>query len=113
MEAADYRPNTAKNPKNLTESKGWEELLEKHLPDVKITEAHREALEATKIHTSHTEPDIVVPDHQTRLRAVDLAYKIKDKYPKEGLSGGVHFHQHIEEQKEKYSWSTKDLSRKT
>lgn len=32
-----------------------------------------DATEATKIHTSHTEPDVVVPDHPTRLKASEIA----------------------------------------
>ena len=30
MRDAGYKPKTAKNPKNLTESEAWKELMEKH-----------------------------------------------------------------------------------
>lgn len=76
---AGYDATTAKNPKNLTESKAWTELMEEYLPDDKILEVHAKGLEATKIHTSHTEPDKEIVDHPTRLKAVELAYKIKRK----------------------------------
>jgi len=33
MRDAGYSPNTAKNPKKLTESNAWNELLEEILPD--------------------------------------------------------------------------------
>lgn len=79
MLEAGYDPTTAKNPKNLTESKGWKELLEKHLPDNRLLEVHNEALDAVKIVSSHTEPDYTVPDVPTRLRAVELGYKVKGK----------------------------------
>jgi hypothetical protein len=77
---AGYKPATAKNPSKLTESKAWPALLEKYLPDEKLLATHDEALEATKIFSSHTEPDKEIPDHPTRLKAVELAYKVKNKY---------------------------------
>ena len=77
---AGYDPTTAKNPKNLTESKAWPDLVEEYLPDEEVVKAHNRGLNATKIHTSHTEPDVVVDDIPTQLKAVDLAYKVKAKY---------------------------------
>lgn len=104
MIGAGYSPSMARShPDRLTKNEEFMALLDKELRDDAIVQAHKDALKATKIHTSHTEPDIEVPDHQTRLKAVDLAYKIKDRYPKEGIAGGLHFHQHIEEQKAKYA----------
>lgn len=76
---AGYDPTTAKNPKNLTESKAWAEMMDNLLPDEKILLRHFESLDATKIFSSHTEPDKEVPDNQTRLKAVELAYKVKGK----------------------------------
>ena len=74
-----YAPTTAKNPDHLTESKGWEELMNKYLPDDKLLTVHERALDATKIHGSMTEPDKEVPDIPTQLRAVELGYKVKKK----------------------------------
>lgn len=79
MREAGYSENTVVDPSNLTNSKGWKELMEKHLPDNKLLEVHESALEATKVITSHTEPDYVVPDYQIRLKAVELGYKVKGK----------------------------------
>jgi len=88
MLSAGYAPATAKNPKNLTESKGWNELLEKYLPDDKLLKKHDEALEANKIISANitygeanekTNDFIEVPDEVTRLRAVELGYKVKKK----------------------------------
>lgn len=89
---AGYSPATAKNPDHLTESKGWAELMEKYLPDDKVLEAHQAGLEATKTsnaaillnkngETIKAEEQglIEVPDHPTRLKAVELAYKVKRK----------------------------------
>ena len=81
-----YAPSTAKNPNELTESKGWQELMDKHLPDSKLLTVHEEALDATKIHGSLTEPDREVPDIPTRLRAVELGYKLKKRLGEGGIS---------------------------
>ena len=74
MIQAGYSPATAKNPKNLTESKAWPMLIERYIPDNEILQAHWEALKATK-----QDGMVKVPDHQVRLRAVELAYKIKGR----------------------------------
>lgn len=71
-----YSPATAKTPQKLTESKAWQELMEEHLPDDKILIKHEEALEANKWNDFTGERE---PDHQVRLKAVDLAYKLKGK----------------------------------
>jgi hypothetical protein len=74
-----YTPHTASKPSNLTDSKGWKELVETYLPDDKLLEVHNKALNATKIVTSHTEPDYAIDDVPTQLRAVELGYKVKGK----------------------------------
>lgn len=79
MKLAGYSAASAKDPQRLTRSKGWQELMRKYLPDDKLLVKHEEALEAMKV-TSHGESDHEVPDHTTRLKAVDLAYKLKSKY---------------------------------
>lgn len=42
MREAGYSPKTAKNPKILTESKAWRELLDEYLPDDLILGALRD-----------------------------------------------------------------------
>lgn len=49
MREANYSPKTAKNPKNLTESKAWIEIMEKGLPDEELMEVHRGLLKSTRI----------------------------------------------------------------
>lgn len=80
MLEAGYSPAMAKNPQDLTGSKGWEKLMETLLPDEKLLLRHAEGLDATKIHTSHTEPDREVPDYATRAKYVELGYKVKNKF---------------------------------
>ena len=49
MRRAGYSENTIKNPKNLTASKTWQELMDEYLPDDKLAQKHTELLDATKI----------------------------------------------------------------
>lgn len=49
MREVGYPPNTAKNPKNLTETKGWKQLMEEYLSDNDLAQKHKELLNATKI----------------------------------------------------------------
>jgi hypothetical protein len=85
MIGADYSPRTARAPTKLTNSKGWQELMDKYLPDDEILEVHKRALHATKIHGSLTEPDKEVLDIPTQLKAVELSYKVKHKVGPEVL----------------------------
>jgi hypothetical protein len=79
MTKAGYSLNTAKTPQKLTESKGWQILIEKQLPDSKLARVHKSVLKATKWFVSPTEADKEVPDYPTRLKAVELGYKLKHK----------------------------------
>ena len=49
MREVGYSKGTAKNPKNLTKSKAWRELMRKYLPDKDLAESHKQLLNATKI----------------------------------------------------------------
>ncbi len=49
MLEAGYEPNTAHNPTDLTESKGWKELMEEHLPTTLLAKKHVELLQSKKI----------------------------------------------------------------
>lgn len=77
MREVGYDEATATHPKDLTESKGWKELMEKFLPDEKLFKKHDQALEAIKIVTSPTGPDTPMPDYAIQLKAVELGYKVK------------------------------------
>ena len=82
MREVGYDPTTAKNPKNLTDSKAWNELVEKHLPDDKLLTKHEEALEATKWNDFTGERE---EDHAIRLKGVELGYKLKRRLGVETL----------------------------
>lgn len=49
MIQAGLSPNTANTPQKLTESKGWKELMEKHLSDDKLAKAHNELLNQKRL----------------------------------------------------------------
>lgn len=81
MELAGYDEKTAMNPKqNFVDSRGVEELRKEYknhltqlgLGPAKIAAKMAEWLDATKISTSLTEPDKIVNDYQTQLKAGEM-----------------------------------------
>lgn len=61
MRRAGYSEASAKNPKFLTESPTWQELLDRHLTDEKLVAKHKDLLNATKLESA-TFPDYVPKD---------------------------------------------------
>ena len=76
---AGYSKATAKTPQKLTKSKSWKQVMQKYLPDYKLFRKHEEALDATKLHGTNSD-FVEIPDHAIRLKAVEIAYKLKGKY---------------------------------
>jgi len=86
MEMADYSPATAKNPQNLTQSKGFWEVLNDEIPDQFGIDVHKAGLEAY-----HEVPRIVdrdekgnpiyayvkVPDFHAQHKFLELLYRAK------------------------------------
>ena len=85
MRVAEYAPSTVNQPQVLTKSKAWQEIMEEHLDNNKIFTKHEEALEATKWNDFTGERE---EDHNIRLKAVDMAYKLKG-YLKDVNTGGI------------------------
>lgn len=87
MLEAGYSLATAKNPQELTKSKGWIDLISVYLPDSKLVATHIELLNAAKViqiatytneETGEITPGFIkVPDWQTRIKGLELAYKLK------------------------------------
>lgn len=77
-----YSPNSAKNPKQVTETKSWEMLLEMYLPDDLIARKAKEGLDAV------TNGDVI--DYSVRQRYLETALKMKGKITekKDITSGG-------------------------
>lgn len=78
MLLAGYDLDTAKKPKNLTESKGWKQLLTRFLPDDLLAVVHYDGL-MSKDNQGN-------PDYSVRHKYLDTAYKIKDKYPQKQIN---------------------------
>lgn len=75
MREAGYTEASAKNPKNLTESKGFAELRDEYLPKELVLEAHKKALTAMRIHGTN-DNFIEIEDHPVQLKAAELYYKM-------------------------------------
>lgn len=84
MIKAGYSPKTALNAKaNFVESRGgaiaieqWREKLRGiGITDDFMAKKQMEWVTATKIKSSMTEPDRVVPDYETQLKAADMIRK--------------------------------------
>jgi len=84
MIRANYSPKTALHPKeNLLQSKGAKTIIERYqeaytrvgiTPDYMASKT-KEWLEAKKIKGSMTEPDKIVPDYETQLKAAEMVRK--------------------------------------
>ena len=64
---------------NIAETDSWQALMKEHIPDSQLLKVEKEGLEATKIHTSHTEPDREVIDYPTRHKYLETGLKLKGK----------------------------------
>jgi len=91
MKIANYAPSTVKTTGKLTRTKGWKELIEKELPDGLLAERHRELLNKREVNLIRKKGDtgeeifevLNQPETQATSKALDMAYKIKSRYPKE------------------------------
>lgn len=88
MREAGYTAASAKNPKDLTKTVGWQKLLKKYLPDDLLLKVHKEGLGAIreeyrvvgKKKNGMSIYDFVkVPDYQTRHRYLETGYKVRKK----------------------------------
>lgn len=79
MLKAGYKPETARTQIARTfRGKSIQEKLKQF--DNKALRRFDEAFDAEKIEHSLTEPDVITPDHQIRLKAVDMQFKARGVY---------------------------------
>ena len=80
MKEAGYKPSTSRHPKkNFIALKGtavavekWREALRgSGLDESLLIRKYKEWIDATKIKSSLTEPDKIVPDYETQLKVKD------------------------------------------
>ena len=69
MVEVGYSENTAKTPQKLTESRGWQELMDEYMPDTQLAQVHQKWM--------------LDEDGHISLKAVDMAYKLKGSYAPE------------------------------
>lgn len=83
MRQGGYSPATAKTPQKLTESKGFQSLVDEVMPDRDLLALHREGLSATLVKTAQFEGSITdekeYADYPTRHKYLETAYKIKGR----------------------------------
>lgn len=77
MRKAGYSDNYANSPDKIKKTKGWKELMDKHLPDSLLAEKHRALLNKTELDKQ--------PDTQAVRAGLDMAYKLKGKYATDKL----------------------------
>lgn len=83
MREAGYSPKSAHNPKQLTKSKGWQQLMDKYLPDAFLAKKHKELL-------NKKEKGEV--DTQAVSKGLDMAYKLKGRYENDGPDVNIDNH---------------------
>lgn len=82
MRDVGYSDITASKPSNLTDSKGWKELMEDNLPTNELMKVHKEGLEASTQVVTNGQV-IANPDYSVRHKYLDTAYKLKGSYAAE------------------------------
>lgn len=88
MVKAGYSKETSLKPTLLTKTKGWQELMEKYLPDESLIKIHKEGLSATTKKPHLIDRDdkgrpiydyIDEDDYAVRHRYLETAYKLKKR----------------------------------
>lgn len=96
MREVGYDESSATKPSNLTNSKGWKDLMEEYLPDTDLAKVHKEGLSAAKkVFKNNNESGEIEfvgeePDFSVRHKYLDSAYKLKGSYaPEKSLNVNV------------------------
>lgn len=84
MREAGFSTATSKNPGFLTKSRGWKQMLDKYVSENLLAQTHNNALKANKLFVIDKEKHYE-PDHDARIRALDLGYKLRGKYAPEQI----------------------------
>ena len=92
MVKAGYSKETSKRTNKVTRTKGWQELLEQHLPDSVLAKKHRELLNKREIKYTYVdgkkEGELTdQPETQAVSKALDMAYRLKGRYEDEKDKG--------------------------
>lgn len=96
MIKAGYPATTAKNPKNLTESKGFKELLDQMgVTDEKLARVLNEGLEANKTIVMGKDSNEafvdIQPDHPTRHKFLETGLRLRGYAKEEAPNFNINF----------------------
>jgi hypothetical protein len=75
MRTSGYADSTSKRTNKITKSKGWEQLMKTYIPDKQLALKHKQFLDSDK--------------EEIGIKALDIGYKIKGYYPKEGNNTAI------------------------
>ena len=78
MKKAGYAETTASTTGKLTNTDGWQELMQKYLPDSKLVKKHNQFLNSER--------------EEIGIKALDMSYKLKGSYaPEKSLNLNLEF----------------------
>lgn len=87
MVEAGYSKTTARNVDKVTKAKGFQELMEKYIPDKLLMEKHKELLtvpkKVRKFMKGELEYEYEEVDSNAIGKGLDMAYKLKGSYSAE------------------------------
>lgn len=92
MRQVGYSEETAKRTNKITNSDGWKELLDKHIPDRKLAKVLDEGLDAGKRifknnnESGEIEDMGIEADYAVRHKYLETGLKLKNRFPKEQLN---------------------------
>jgi len=125
MREAGYSESYARNPQKIKGTRAWQDYLEEFIPDEQIAVAHKTLLEAQRVSrmdfpVSLTDEEVTgiiassgrtvlavkrskktvsvayaEPDFTARVRAVDLAYKVKGLYGESKVENPYRQYEHL------------------
>lgn len=90
MRDSGYSENSAKNPQKQKKTKGWNELMEKYIPDEDLAKKHKELLNKQEVYLKNNNKTGKIEviktgeiDAHAVGRGLDMGYKLKNKYAAE------------------------------
>ena len=88
MKEVGYSDTTCTTTGKLTNTQGWQELMDKYLSEEDLAKVHKEGLKAVKITRSDKE-EYIDPDYNTRHKYLETGYKLRKKYDDSGVQVNV------------------------
>lgn len=83
MKDVHYAPSTAARTNKLTASKGFQELIDKHISEEALTKVHAQGLKATLTKFTPEGDLLKLPDYAVRHKYMETGYKVRGKLKNE------------------------------